>query len=153
VGRISPAILVASVVTITATACTSDPSTPIGSATTTGSQCPDVSGQLVARSGVLSAGPFSAELIGPPPPYANGTKRKLWVASQRPGHDDAILTVTPPPSFTQRPTTYRRPAGEAFVPDAAQFYAGEIDITASGTWRLDITVGRDHMCVRVAYKL
>ena len=128
------------------------PLAPIGSNTTTGSRCPDVSGQLVARSGVLSAGPFSAEAIGPPPWYANGTKRKLWVASRRPGHDDVILTVTPPPSSTRRPTTYRRPAGEAFVPDVAQFYAGDIDITGSRTWRLDITVGRDHMCVRVAYE-
>ena len=150
------AIPLAGIALITVGACSSSPTTPPPTrSTTTGIECPNVSGQLVARNGELSAGPFSAEAIGPRPTNdissGDWTKRKVWVADQRPGHDDAVIAVTPPSATNRRPTTYRRPASTASASGADQFWPGLIDIPTSGTWRLDITAGSDHMCVTVAF--
>jgi hypothetical protein len=39
------------------------------------------------------------------------------------------------------------------IPNAAKFWPGLIDVTTTGTWHLDITLGSDHMCVSVAFKV
>jgi hypothetical protein len=57
-------------------------------------ECPDISGHDFAEAGVLSAGSFTAEDIGPQPERQDG--HKVWIASQRKGHDDATLRITGP---------------------------------------------------------
>jgi hypothetical protein len=57
-------------------------------------ECPDVSGHDSAEAGVLSVGSFTAEDIGPQPHGQDG--HKVWIASQRKGHDEAIIRITGP---------------------------------------------------------
>jgi hypothetical protein len=109
--------------------------------------CPDVSGWLAARTGVLSMGPFTEDELRAQ--SKNVTQRKLWVASQREGMDAAILTVTDP---TGVPTRQTRPPGVDFIPGAKQFYAGGIHIGHSGRYRIDLTIGPDTMCVVAVYE-
>ena len=63
-----------------------------------------------------------------------------------------MITVTPP-SAGQRPATCRRLVGQASSPNAAQFWPGLIDITTSGSWRVNIAAGSDRLCVTVAFEL
>lgn len=102
--------------------------------------CPNVSGTLVATTGVLSAGPLSVDALM----YQAGKERKFWVASQREGRDDAYLIVTDPAGVQNRQV---RRSGEAFVSNAKQFYPGVIQLGVGGSYRIDIVVGSDSMCV------
>jgi hypothetical protein len=109
--------------------------------------CPDVSGWLAATIGVLSTGPFTEDVLRAQP--KDVTQRKLWVASQREGMDEAILTVTDP---TGVPTRQTRPPGMDFIAGAKQFYAGGIHIGSRGPYRIDLTIGPDTMCVVAVYE-
>ena len=62
-------------------------------------ECPDVSGHDSAEAGVLSVGSFTAEDIGPQPHGQDG--HKVWIASQRKGHDEAIIRITGPAGQAQ----------------------------------------------------
>jgi hypothetical protein len=110
-------------------------------------ECPDVSGHDSAEAGVLSVGSFTAEDIGPQPHGQHG--HKVWIASQRKGHDDAIVRITSPDGHAHR---QRRKSGLSWTVDVAQFYPGSLSVTKSGIYRLQIRVGRDTMCVRVHYR-
>jgi hypothetical protein len=110
-------------------------------------ECPDVSGHDFAESGVLSAGSFTAENIGPQPERQDG--HKVWIASQRKGHDDATLRITDPDGQAH---FERRKSGVSWAAGVAQFYPGNLSVTKSGIYRLRIRVGRDSMCVRVYYR-
>lgn len=55
----------------------------------------------LCRAGVLSAGSFTAEDIGPQPERQDG--HKVWIASQRKGHDDATLRITGPDGQARSP--------------------------------------------------
>lgn len=96
----------------------------------------------MATSGPLRAGPFFD--VGP----AGTGERKLWVASDRDGRDDARLTVVDPNGETSAQV---RKSGVAFVETAAQFYPGIVAVTVPGTYRIEIAVGQDRMCVTVHY--
>jgi hypothetical protein len=110
--------------------------------------CPDVTGQNAAAAGDLSIGPFDADQVGPPPPGQR--TRKLWVASERPGRDTAVLEVTDPEHHT---VTQRRPAGQAFAEGVAQFYPGTIRTPQTGSYQLRLTISQETMCVLVRYQL
>jgi hypothetical protein len=110
-------------------------------------ECPDVSGRDFAEAGVLSVGSFTAEDTGPQPPGQDG--HKVWIASQRKGHDDAILRITHPDGQAH---LERRRSGVSWAVGFAQFYPGSLSVNMSGIYRLRITVGRDRMCVRVHYR-
>ena len=169
-GRWNPAVVgVLAVVAVLLAGCTSNPpqvetstqvqtSTVPGSAATTiapesaattiaPGSCPDVSGWLAATIGVLSMGPFTEDVLRAQP--KDVLLRKLWVASQREGMDEAILTVTDP---TGVPTRQTRPPGMDFVAGAKQFYAGGIHIGGSGPYRIDLTIGPDTMCIVAVYE-
>ncbi len=109
-------------------------------------QCREVSGSGSAQAGLLSMGPFDADSTGPIP--LGQLDRKVWVTSQRQGHDDAVLLVTDP---RDRKLTQRRPAGQASASNAAQFYPGVIRAPMTGRYRIDVRVGPDTMCVLVDY--
>lgn len=106
--------------------------------------CPDPTGHIMATSGVIAMGPFEDESAQP----QAATVRKLWVWSQRKGPDDLTLQVTGPDGQTQ--TTTRGPSG-AQVANAAQFWPGEIPVPVSGTYRIEATIGADHLCVMARY--
>lgn len=95
----------------------------------------------MATSGLLRAGPFFDE-------RSLSGERKVWVASDREGHDDARLTVTDPKGRT---STQVREGGVAFVETAAQFYPGTVLVSVPGLYRIEIAVGQDHMCATVHY--
>jgi hypothetical protein len=110
-------------------------------------ECPDVSRHDFAEAGVLSAGSFTAEDIGPQPERQDG--HKVWIASQRKGHDDATLRITGPDGHAH---LERRKSHVSWAAGVAQFYPGNLSVTTSGIYRLRIRVGRDTMCVRVHYR-
>jgi len=95
---------------------------------------------------MLSAGPFAAKTLGL---ESGARQRKVWVASQRPGSDDAVLVVTGPDG---RRTSQRRPSGESSVPDAQQFYPGVVTAPTPGPYRIEVAVGPDRLCVTVRYR-
>jgi hypothetical protein len=108
-------------------------------------ECPDVSGHDFAEAGVLSVGSFTAEDIGPQPEGQDN--HKVWIASQRKGHDDATLQITDPVRLTL--------SGESRVCHGrlvSHNYPGSLSVNKSGIYRLQIRVGRDTMCVRVHYR-
>jgi hypothetical protein len=111
--------------------------------------CPEVTGQVRARQGVISAGPFSQMNLSQRDPSSGSTEHKIWVASQRLGRDEAVLLLDPPGS--SQPQTYRREPGQATVPDAAQFFPGLVNIFVPGQWRFRITVGHDVTCFTVNF--
>lgn len=114
-----------------------------------GDECVMASGHDYAQRGDLSVGPFFADAINAPN-SARATAAKVWVASQRDGRDDALLTVTSPDGATERQT---RKSGEAFVETAKQFYPGTIHLSGSGPYRIDVRVGPDHLCAIVDYRV
>ncbi len=97
-------------------------------------------------SGVLSLGPFQPDTLGPQPGGCNA--RKIWVASQGDGHDDARLAITDP---TGNQTVQHRLSGAARAFGVKQFYPGEIQVSLAGSYRLEATIGPDKMCVTVDY--
>jgi hypothetical protein len=107
--------------------------------------CPHATGYLVVRSGDLSIGPFEDESAQPQSPAT----RKLWVASQRPGPDEASVHVTAPDGHTE---TQMRGPPRAQVANANQFWPGEIPVPVSGDYRIDATVAGDHLCVTATYR-
>ncbi len=107
--------------------------------------CPDVSGSTQARRGLLSLGPFSAELTQVP---ADTRQAKLWIASDRSGRDDAIVSVTSPDGRTRE---YRRQAATASIDTAAQFWPGVIAIPVEGLYRVEVRAGADELCIRARY--
>lgn len=109
--------------------------------------CPNVSGRRSATEGALSVGSFRKNLLGPLRP--GSPIRKLWVSSQRKGRDDAVIVITAPDG---EKVTQTRESGMAFVRGAEQFYPGEIRAPMTGTYRIDVTVGSDTMCVKVDYR-
>jgi len=109
--------------------------------------CANTSGHQYAQRGDLSIGPFMSEALSLPKGYAAA---KVWVASQRDGLDNASLTILGPDGMTEQQT---RPSGQAFVSNARQFYPGEIQVRVSGTYRIDVHVGPDHICVIAHYSL
>lgn len=108
--------------------------------------CPNVSGKASATDGVLSVGSFQNYLLGPQRP--GSPIRKLWVASQRGGRGEAVIVVTAPTGDRASQTRKRH----AFVRGLEQFYPGVIQAPVAGTYRIDVTVGRDTMCVKVDYR-
>jgi hypothetical protein len=98
----------------------------------------------LCRSRSLSSGSFTAENIGPQPERQDG--HKVWIASQRKGHNDATLRITGPDGQAH---LERRKSGVSWAAGVAQFYPGNLSVTKSGIYRLRIRVGRDTMCVRV----
>ncbi len=106
-----------------------------------------VPGYWVASRGMLSAGPFAAETLGS---QSGARQRKIWVASQRPGSDDAVLVVTGPDG---RRTSQRRPTGQSSVPDARQYYPGSVTASTHGPYRIEVAVGTDRLCVIVRYRV
>lgn len=96
------------------------------------------------RSGDLSIGPFEDESAQPQP----AATRKLWVASQKLGPDEATIQITAPDGHTQTQT--RGPSG-AQVSNASQFWPGEIPVPASGEYRIEATVADEHLCVSASY--
>ena len=109
--------------------------------------CPDVSGAQAATDPPLSVGFFFADELAPLPPGL--TARKLWVASDRDGDDDAIIVVTDP---RQREVRQRRPSGRATVEGTPQFYPGDIATPMAGAYTIKVTVGADTICVVVRYQ-
>lgn len=107
--------------------------------------CPDATGHAYVSSGAIALGPFMDESNDP----QAAAFRKLWVASQRPGPDTMTLRVTAPDGVGT--ATTHGPSG-AQVDNAEQFWPGEIPVSASGTYRLEATVGPDHICVTVRYQ-
>ena len=89
-------------------------------------------------------GPFEDESADP----QSMPSRKLWVASQRPGRDEATLTVTAPDGHTE---TQRRKFSGAQVSNAKQFWPGTIPVPSSGQYRIEASVGADHLCVTTTY--
>ena len=110
--------------------------------------CPDVSGAQAAIEPPLSVGPFLTDLLAPLPPGL--TERKLWVASDRDGEDDAIIVVTDPRQRDVR--QQRRPSGKATVEGTPQFYPGDIATPLAGAYMIKVTVGADSICMVVRYQ-
>lgn len=100
----------------------------------------------MASSGILRAGPFSRDALA----VGSHREQKLWVASDRATHADAVLEVTDPNGAKVRSV---RRGGEASVPSAKQFYPGVIELSVSGSYQIEITVGQDRMCVVARYSL
>jgi hypothetical protein len=100
----------------------------------------------LASTGIVRAGPFFDEALG----VRAGHEQKVWVASDRDGHDDAVLEVTDPNGAMVRSV---REGGVASVPSAKQFYPGVIELSVSGPYRIEITVGPDRMCLVARYSL
>lgn len=111
----------------------------------TEASCPDVSGWSAVRRGVLTAGPFADDALQA---SAATHEAKLWVASDRPGLDDAFVSVTGPDGRT---VTLRRPGGESSISTAAQFWPGGVPLTGSGRYRIHVTVRADELCVVAHY--
>ena len=109
--------------------------------------CPDVSGAQAAASPPLHVGSFLADDLAPLPPGL--TSRKVWVASDRDGDDDAIVVVTDPRRLEVR---QRRPSGRATMEGTPQFYPGDIATPVAGAYRIEVKVGADTMCVVVRYR-
>jgi len=109
--------------------------------------CANVSGMVVATTGVLGVGPFTSDTLGPQPD--GSLERKIWVSSQRAGHDDAQLAITDPAGVTVRQTR----SGESFVTNAKQFYPGVIRLHGTGPYRIEVTVGPDRICVIADYRV
>ena len=105
--------------------------------------CVNASGHLLARRGNLSVGPFLPAALSAEPAAA-----KVWVASQRDGHDDAALTILRPDGTTQRQI---RRSGEASISDAKQFYPGTIELRGPGAYRIAVHAGPDQLCVIADY--
>ena len=112
---------------------------------TVDASCPDVSGSALARGGLLSLGPFSTELTQVP---AATHQAKLWIASDRSGRDDAVVSVTSPDG---KAFEYRRPAATASIETAAQFWPGTIAIPVEGLYRIEVRAGADEVCIRARY--
>ena len=108
--------------------------------------CPDVSGFDWATPVVLSLGPFTANLLAPQ--ASDLSARKIWISSQRDGHDDALLVVTDPEGRQSR-QTHR--SGVAQAGGVKQFYPGDIQVILTGLYRIEVAVGPDKMCVMVNY--
>jgi hypothetical protein len=113
--------------------------------TVPGDECVNSSGFSYAQRGGLSAGPFTRDLLLVPPQRAEA---KLWVATQRSGHDDAALTIVDPTGKTERQI---RKSGDAIVVGTPQFYPGIIRVGPPGAYQIDVRVGPDHLCVIVDY--
>lgn len=129
-----------------ATAMTSEqtlpPSNANGRALTVASdECVNTTGYQYAQRGGLSLGPFMSDALSVPSGFAAA---KLWVASQRDGHDAALLSIVGPAGSTEQQS---RPPGEASVSNARQFYPGTIQIQEAGAYRIDVRVGKDRVCV------
>jgi hypothetical protein len=104
-----------------------------------------VSGATVARRGPLSLGPFSTELTQVP---TETHQAKLWIASDRSGRNDALVTVTSPDG---KALEYRRPAATATIDTAAQFWPGTIAVREAGLYRVEVRAGADEVCLRARY--
>lgn len=100
----------------------------------------------MVTAGVLSAGPLSSDTLRRQ--SDDSLERKFWVASQRAGREDAQLVVTNPAGVQSRQV---RRSGEAFVANAKQFYPGTIHLDGAGSYRIDISVGADRLCVVADY--
>lgn len=124
------------------------PSRSPSTATVNPMSCANVSGMVVATTSVLGVGPFTSDTLGPQPD--GSLERKIWVSSQRAGHDDAQLAITDPAGVTVRQT---RRSGESFVTNAKQFYPGVIRLHDAGPYRIEVTVGPDRMCVIADYRV
>lgn len=108
-----------------------------------------VSGYGFAERGDLRVGPFFAEALSVPR-STSAAAAKVWVASQREGPGDALVTVTRPEGATER---QQRKPGEAFIEGAKQFYPGTIQLSGSGAYRIDVRVSTDHLCVIADYRI
>ncbi len=107
--------------------------------------CPLATGHIVVRHGDLTMGPFEDESAD----SQSIPSRKLWVASQRPGSEEVTLTVTAPGGHTE---TQGREFSGAQVSNAKQFWPGTIPVPVSGQYRIEASVGADHLCVTTTYR-
>jgi hypothetical protein len=119
--------------------------TPVTKVSVPPGSCPDVSGRSFAVSGMLKVGPFSFDDLRA---YAPTTRRKVWISSQRRGHDGARLVVTDP---NGRRVVTHRPFGRGFIRGVPQFYPGTIKVPVTGQYRLRVDIGPDTMCVKVRF--
>ncbi len=110
-------------------------------------RCVDATGRETVTQGVLTAGPFMDAALALP---AGTSTQKLWVSSQRPGSDDAFVTVTDPHGET---TAAIWKGGEASIPTAQQFFVDTIGLTVSGRYTIHVQVGADTMCVTARYSV
>ena len=101
---------------------------------------------LQPRPDTGPSGPTAPSSMPLPPGL---TERKLWVASDRDGEDDAIIVVTDP---RQRDVRQQRPSGKATVEGTPQFYPGDIATPLAGAYMIKVTVGADSICMVVRYQ-
>jgi hypothetical protein len=121
-------------------------SSPTPSTAMTSSDRVQTQGLSSARSGRLSAGPFS-ENSGH---WTDVRGAKLWVASTVDEPTGATAIITADQVGTSRSVRVERNATErAQVPTVPTFFPGLLRLPAHGNWRIHVTIGKQTGCFLV----